>query len=367
MDKKRSLRLAAVTLALAASSELLVSCGSDDENATFTDAGAGGSDTGTGGSSAGTKGSGGVKASGGAKNTGGSKTTGGAANAGGAAETGGTAETGGAPGTGGAAETGGAQNTGGAAETGGAQATGGAQNTGGAQATGGAQNTGGGQATGGSQNTGGAQNTGGSVADASTDGSSATGGAQNTGGAQSTGGATSDAGVACGNGTIDSNEDCDYGNPQPVGVCTTGCKHAACYLCEGSNAFDMADRDACLNATGNVGGGGACAAAGQTDLTKSAVCLAILDCVRAMHCSNGGLNAEFCYCGDGVSISTCSGRAQSAETGPCRDIISCGAESSDPTTVTTRARNPSFAVGLALQLVGDDSIDCASTGDGCFP
>src|SRR5262249_50717527 len=107
----------------------------------------------------------------------------------------------------------------------------------------------------------------------------------------------------CGNGTLQSGEQCDFGNPQPAGICTSTCQNAACFNCESGNSFDAADRDACLGATGNVGPGGACAAAGQTDLTKAGVCRAILNCTRNNHCSNNGNNAEFCYCGDGVSIS----------------------------------------------------------------
>lgn len=311
------LRLTALTIGIACEFQILVSCGSDDTTtATFSeDGGPGGS---TGGSNAGT---------GGRQSTGGGKSTGGRTGTGGKTNTGGTA-TGGAQNTGGAA-TGGVQNAGGAA-------TGGAQNTGGT-ATGGAQNTGG-IATGGAQNTGGAA----------------------TGGAQSNGGATSDGSVACGNGTVESGEDCD---PPETGVCDDQCGFAACYLCEDRNTFDQADRDACLNATGTVGPGGAGAVSGQP---KSKVCRAILDCVRSTGCSEGGAFPEYCYCGAGVGIATCTGMAQSALTGACRDIISGGAESQDATVVATRARNPNYAIGLAFQLIADDALDCSAPSDGCF-
>ena len=69
---------------------------------------------------------------------------------------------------------------------------------------------------------------------------------------------------------------------------------------------------------------------------------------------------------DGIGINTCVTKQQTELTGACRELISGAAETTSPSVVATRFRNPDYVVGLAFQVVGDDALDCDAPQHGCF-
>ena len=51
----------------------------------------------------------------------------------------------------------------------------------------------------------------------------------------------------------------------------------------------------------------------------------------------------------------------SAVTGACKDIIATGAESTVMTDISNRLGDPTYATGLAIQLIQCDQVFCADT------
>ncbi|MES1206549.1 MAG: hypothetical protein ABUS79_11495 [Pseudomonadota bacterium] len=100
----------------------------------------------------------------------------------------------------------------------------------------------------------------------------------------------------------------------------------------------------CYNATGTIADGPA------KGMKKSDVCVQILKCVHDSGCNASDTANLPCYCGTGVTGDQCAS-ADFQPKGPCKDVISWGAESTTALTIANRALDPSYAAGAALGLV----------------
>jgi hypothetical protein len=77
----------------------------------------------------------------------------------------------------------------------------------------------------------------------------------------------------------------------------------------------------------------------------SQLCLETLQCARQTGCA--AHDPQACYCGDGVSDTTCL----ASPMGPCRDQFEAAAETTHVSDVVDRLADPSYPVGAAFNLL----------------
>src|SRR6478736_4151856 len=257
-----------------------------------------------------------ANASGGRNGTGGTSANGGAPGTGGSLSTGGTTGTGGTPGT-----------SGGSAGRGGSSGTPG---TGGSATTAGS----GGRATGGT-------GTGGSAVGGSSGGNTTTGGSNSTGGTSAVGGQSTGVGgmvvsLTCGNGIVETGEQCDDA-PKSGGaggidgsgggtavkdgqLCSNGCYKVGtptCVDCElAGDCYESID--ACLGPEDK-----------PFTAQQRSQCYAVMHCVQATNCFDGtGALGASCYCGpelkDTGACSAAPFTGPGSPSGPCKAEFQAG-------------------------------------------
>jgi hypothetical protein len=245
------------------------------------------------------------------------------------------------------AATGGGAGTAGAAGAGGSASKGGASgNAGNAGIGGGSAGIGGGSAGIG----GGSAGTGAGGTAGMGDGA---GGPGLGGGGDASGGTGGSGGAAvCGDGIIETGEQCDDTGPSET--CSNTCikvSNAACVTCE--NGGD------CSGLVDNCVGG----AAKTFSADQQTACYAVMDCVISSKCFVGtGSLGGSCYCGS-LSIMACQAAPfdlskKGAPNGPCAAVIQAGMPSvSSNSTVLGNLTANSRPAGAAMQR-----LNCQKTG-----
>ena len=259
-----------------------------------------------------------ANASGGRNGTGGTSANGGAPGTGGSLSTGGTTGTGGTPGT-----------SGGSAGRGGSSGTPG---TGGSATTAGS----GGRATGGT-------GTGGSAVGGSSGGNTTTGGSNSTGGTSAVGGQSTGVGgmvvsLTCGNGIVETGEQCDDspvtggsgGGTGGSGEATTAsfgqlCSNS-CFKVGTQACLDCEMEDSCLDYVD------ACLGPPEAPFNtqQRTQCYAVMRCIQATNCFDGSTSVTLgigCYCGTLSDTSKCSAAPYTgpgSPDGPCKAEFQAG-------------------------------------------
>ena len=67
------------------------------------------------------------------------------------------------------------------------------------------------------------------------------------------------------------------------------------------------------------------------------------------HCAQTA--ATDCLCGPGADPNVCFSGAFDAMTGPCRELIAAGAESTNTTDLAVRFSQQEFAIGAAVAVI----------------
>src|SRR5262249_7835814 len=101
---------------------------------------------------------------------------------------------------------------------------------------------------------------------------------------------------------------------------------------------------------------------------------AVVKCVHESGCDASDSNFP-CYCGAGVTSSDCVAPGF-VPSGPCKDVISYGAYSTDPLTIAGRQYDYAYPTGAALGLIltcdypsqswgcGSCQVPCLGASDG---
>jgi hypothetical protein len=146
----------------------------------------------------------------------------------------------------------------------------------------------------------------------------------------------------CGNGVIDTGEECDPPNTPATNFapgCDATCKitGSLCSTCEASKC------DAFYGQTGAWG------CAGLTGTAKTD-CLALLSCIRTSHCATAGGDAQRCYCGT-ASDSQCLGGGAN---GACKTQYETAAGTSDFSVIINGFVDPTTTFGLVNNQITCD-------------
>ncbi|HVW23784.1 MAG TPA: DUF4215 domain-containing protein [Polyangiaceae bacterium] len=178
---------------------------------------------------------------------------------------------------------------------------------------------------------------------------------------------------SCGDGVLQSGEQCDDGNHVEGDGCSGACTDTR--ACDACLQAAIADPDNGLNGPDGVlamtpglyppcegltGYAPAGPAAGEPRID---LCRAVYDCALRTKCGQqpgSGFDPSSCYCGTTQQFDCLiAGRAN----GPCKDDIEAGDETSDPSTILQGFANPAFPGGLAIASLRVDSLYCP---DVCF-
>jgi cysteine-rich repeat protein len=237
----------------------------------------------------------------------------------------------------------------------------------------------GGAGTSGKGGAGGTNNAGaggnGGAAGASTSGtgggkpSGGSGGMQNSaageaGAAASGGEPTGNSGV-CGDGHLDSGEQCDDGNTTSNDGCSATCTIEACDLCMATGMHNADFQGCVLNSTVPDGGTPALA-----DEAAVALCQQILECTRTSRCvaaptgAEGMFSdpAEDCYCGT-LADSDCFALTPDPNhlaNGPCHAVIEQAVPVGGPLAIGAVYFDTTSPVGAAIQRAEGESQFCAA-------
>ena len=140
--------------------------------------------------------------------------------------------------------------------------------------------------------------------------------------------------------------------PPGAGAACSACEATACnsdYFVNGDPGQDdgigqgIDWYNLCYEATGTASAGPMMGA------KNSDLCAAVVSCVHASGCDASDSNFP-CYCGAGVSGTTCVSPGF-VPSGPCKDVISYGMESTDPLVIAGHQFDSSYPAGVAMGLV----------------
>jgi hypothetical protein len=140
--------------------------------------------------------------------------------------------------------------------------------------------------------------------------------------------------------------------PPAAGAACSACEATACnsdYFVNGDPGQDdgvgqgIDWYDLCYEATGTASAGPMMGA------KNSDLCAAVVSCVHASGCDASDSNFP-CYCGAGVSGTTCVSPGF-VPSGPCKDVISYGMESTDPLVIAGHQFDSAYPAGIAMGLV----------------
>jgi cysteine-rich repeat protein len=174
--------------------------------------------------------------------------------------------------------------------------------------------------------------------------------------AGSAGMAVGGAPAACGNGTVDTGEECDDKNTKDGDGCSATCTDK-CEKCEAAYCKNSDLKTSFGGCFGNdplgmrLATGGPAAGTALTDL-----CQALVKCARRTGCAQLNLEdpVSSCFCGTQNSVE-CTANAQ----GPCANEVAAAAESRTFNDVQQRTGKTNFAVGMASEvLAGCDASAC---------
>lgn len=161
-----------------------------------------------------------------------------------------------------------------------------------------------------------------------------------TGPSKPTSGAGGKSGAAA---EMDAGMDDDAGKQSGSGMGTS----AACAACEHKHDDNPSNNcgGRCEALMGNTDG-----ASPKPNVSRVMLCHEILDCFHRTHCAGPNYSSSDCYCGAGADATACFENGTLKPTGPCKDLIEAGAETTDFSDIAMRFSDATYAVGAALTM-----------------
>jgi hypothetical protein len=93
------------------------------------------------------------------------------------------------------------------------------------------------------------------------------------------------------------------------------------------------------------------------NVPKSMLCQEIVQCVQGSHCARVAVTD--CLCGADADPNVCFNTPIAQLTGPCRDLIAAGSETTLIADIANRFTDPTYAVGAAdAQIETCDQFYC---------